>query len=42
MGKGHAIVFVLNESRRYNQIALMSQASFRWPFVPTHTFSTLA
>jgi hypothetical protein len=39
MGKGHATVFILNESRRYNQIALISQASFRWSFVPTHTLA---
>jgi hypothetical protein len=29
---------ILMKGRRYNQIALMSQVPFQWPFVLTHTY----
>jgi hypothetical protein len=32
-------LYLLNESRRYNLITLMSQDSFQWSLVPTHTLS---
>ena len=39
MGNEHASLSYYMEIEDYNLIALMSQASFRWILVPTHTLA---